>query len=520
MSSDTPEKPSGGGAWITLEETMSTMSPEKIKSEKHRHDVGLILGPVLFAIILLIPMGELTIKANLAIGLTAWIMVWWITEPIPIPATALFGAALFILFQVIPAPTIMNQLGNSNTWYLIATFIFMNALVKQGFATRVAYWLLSRKIGRRSPYHLLGLYVFSVGFVSIWLSNMACTMLFLAISAGMIEALQITSDHKMSQAMRLGAAYSSQAGGFGTPMGSAGTNFLTIGLITSLAGYSFTVGSWIKAGFPFAILMIIVVIFYFRAIFKLDLPNYQAACDHAKNKLDSMGKMKKGEVRAVIIVLCVLVCWLMPDFFQAIFGAQAQITVTAKSILNSATVAIIGAVLCFLVPVEHKERKYIINWTEANRYIDWGALLLVTCGLIMGAALADENVGVLNAVATVVGNALGNVPEFVGVLVLIGIAVVLTQFIANVPAISIMLPVSYAIAIAIGLNPVALLLSVGFACQQSYMTPAAAPQMAFTYGTGSIPMINFIKYGGFLALISIFVTTFAGYYFAAMLFPM
>jgi len=266
--------------------------------------------------------------------------------------------------------------------------------------------------------------------------------------------------------------------------------------------------------------MTLLLAVYFRGLFKIDLPNYQKACDYAKDELKALGPMTTGEKRAVAIAVLVVICWLIPDGCRTIFGGGSEIYALVKGIFNSATVAIIGAVLCFVVPENWKDRKFLMNWTEANRYIDWGALLLIVCGLVMGNAMGAEDVGILAFVANGVGGVLGGLPPIVGVLGLVTLATVLTQIISNVPAISIMLPVGFAVSQAIGLNPVAILLALAFACQNSYALPVAAPQMAFVYGTGSISMKQFVKAGGLFTIISIFATSLIGYYLAAAMFPM
>jgi sodium-dependent dicarboxylate transporter 2/3/5 len=513
-------KGESGGAWKSYEEISAGLSPKERASELKRRRIGLILGPLLFIIFLIMPPPEgLTFASNLAAGITLWTMVWWVCEPIPMPATSILVAALFVIFQVIPANTAFSQLGHTNTWVLLGTFIFMNSLVKHGFTTRAAYWILSLPVGKKGPYALLSLYIGAICILSCFLSNMATTMLFLVISHGMIEALKINSSHPMAKAMRLGAAYGSQAGGFGTPMGAAGTNFLAIGLIVSLTGFQFTVADWMKIGIPFMLVMMIVLFIYFRLYFKFELPNYEEAHNYSKSQLKALGPMSRGEKMAVIITLAVMIGWLLPGIVSTVWGRDSSVYAAVNSVFNSAAVSIIGGVLCFLVPVDRKEHKYVMTWTEANRYIDWGALLLVSAGLIMAAALRAENVGILSYITESVGNVLGDTSPFISVLIMTAFGVVMTQLVSNIAAIAITLPVGYAVATAVGLNPVAMMMTLAIASQQSYALPVAAPQMAFVYGTGGISMKDFVKAGCTLSFISIFVTAIVGYYLSAALFP-
>ncbi|MFZ7104261.1 MAG: SLC13 family permease [Peptococcaceae bacterium] len=511
-------QPKSGAAWKTFEEIQGSLPEFKKQGELRRRTLGYFLGPLLFLLCLVLPL-PLSFKANVALGITAWTMVWWICEPIPIPATSIMACGLYMLLQVLPVNVVLPILGHANTWYLMATFIFMNAMVKHGFATRVAFWLLAMPIGRKSPFALVSLYIFSIAFISAWLSNMATTMLFLAIAAGMIEALKIDDEHLMSQAMRQGAAYGSQVGGFATPMGAAGTNFLAIGLISSLCGYNFGIAQWMYFGFPFMLVMYVVMIAYFKVMFKIELPNYEKACDYAEKQLKELGPLSKGEIRSVAITALVVALWIFPDIIGFIYGRGSDTYTAIKTLLDNAPVAILGASLCFIVPIDWKERKFVMNWTEANKFVDWGALILVVAGLVMGQALANKEVGILKWVTESVGGVLSDVPTYVAVLGLTALAVILTQIVPNLPAIAIILPVGASIATAIGLNPIAICLTLAIAAQQSYALPVAAPQMAFVYGAGGISMTDFIKRGIFLSIIAIPLTAFIVYFLTSNFFP-
>lgn len=519
--------PETGGAWKTLEETFKGMSPKKEGSEVRRRRIGLIIGPVLFLLCLLIRFPDpLTIKANLALGIVVWMMFWWLTEPIPMPATSILGIMLFVVLGVMPASNAMNQLGNSNTWLLLGTFVFMGALNKFGFTTRVAFWLLSRKIGRKSPYLMLTVYLFAVAIISSCMSNVGTAMLFVVISTGMINALQVPEEHKIAQAMRLGSAYGAQAGGFATPMGSSSLNFMTIGLITSMTGYSFNTVTWMKLGIPFAIVMTILLALYFRFYFRnMDLPNYQAACDYAEQQLKALGPMKKGEKRALIIALLVMALWLAPALIGMAIGRDHPVYQFLDANLGNAVAACIGAVLTFLIPTgedDGKEKKYtrIMTWTDASKAIDWGALLLVVCGLVMAQALRAEDVGLLSWVCNGIANALGGMPSVVAVFCILLFTTVLTQFFSNMAAVAVMVPAAYAMGTALGLNTVSLMMTTCMAAQLSFALPVSAPQMAFVYGTGTLPLKACAKCGTIFAIIGVVAATFAGYYLGCVMFPM
>jgi sodium-dependent dicarboxylate transporter 2/3/5 len=506
--------------WKSFEELKASYSPAEIKFEKARRSIGLWLGPLLFALVLLMPAPEgMTPQAKQVLAITVLTVTWWVCEPIPIPATGLIPFILVPALGIIPLNNFLAVLGNENNWLMIGAYIFIGALVQHRFTHRIALWILSRKIAAKSPFALLATFLFAVAIVSAFLSNIVCTMLFLVIGAGMAEALKINNEHPFYKAMRLSAAYGSQCGGFMTPIGAPNTNFLTIGLVASLTQYQVRFGDWMAFGIPFSLVMLVIMAFYFRGIFNLKLENLSSAREYAEKELKALGPLSVGERNALIVLCTAIVLWLIPSVSSIIFGKSAPVTQTLDSILNGTLVAIFCALLAFLLPINWKERQFTITWTSSEREVNWGAIIIVTTGLALGQAMNAQDVGLIGWSANALTGVFAGVAPWLVVLGFTAIGVILTQFLPNVPAIAILTPVVVPAALAIGLNPIAMALTIGIACQQSYAMPIAAPQMALVYGSGGLKITEFIKVGGILSLVSIPITAFLLYYWANMLFP-
>ncbi|QGP91508.1 Sodium-dependent dicarboxylate transporter SdcS [Neomoorella glycerini] len=522
MSGNVPPKSqmSMSSGWKSFDELKEKYSPAEIKFEKGRRTVGLWLGPLLFLLILVMPTPSgMTLKGQQVLAITIWTITWWVCEPIPIPATGLLP------FILIPAMGIMNfkdifaVLGHENNWLMIGAYIFIGALVEHGFTRRTALWILSRRFAATSPFALIASYTAAVAIVSAFLSNIACTMLFLVIGAGIAEALAVNEEHPLSKTMKFGAAYGSQAGGLITPIGSPNTNFLAMGLIASLTKFTIRFGDWMAFGVPFGIIMFLVIVIYFRGMFKLELANLERAREYAERELKAMGPLSVGERNALIVLALAIILWLVPSFASAIAGPNAALTKTLDTVLNGSVVALLAAVLAFLLPVDWKERKFTINWTNTERAINWGAIIIVTTGFALGNAMNAKDVGLVAWSAKELAVLFQGASPWLIVLGFTFIGVLLTQFIPNVPAIGMLIPIAVPAAVAVGLNPVAMGLTIAVACQQSYAMPIAAPQMALVYGSGGLKITEFVKVGSLLSLISIPVTAFIVYYYTAWLFP-
>jgi sodium-dependent dicarboxylate transporter 2/3/5 len=91
------------GTYKTLPEQKEVLSPTEERFEKLRQTVGLVLGPVAFLIVYLAPLDLEPNQQTLA-AVLAFAIVWWLSEAVPIPVTAVLALALCVLFSVVEAP--------------------------------------------------------------------------------------------------------------------------------------------------------------------------------------------------------------------------------------------------------------------------------------------------------------------------------------------------------------------------------------------------------------------------------
>lgn len=508
--------------WKSFEELQEKLSPAEVKFEKARRTTGLWLGPLVFVILLLLPLaseGGLSYIAQKVIAILAWTVIWWVCEPIPIPAASLIPIVLLPMMGVLPANSVFAVLGHQNNLLMIGTYIFIGALVHQGFTKRLALGMLNSRFATKSPFTLLLFFVGGVAILSTFLSNIPCTMLFLVIASGIANALHIDESHPYVKALKFGAAYGSQAGGVATPIGNPNCNFLVMGLILSLAEYKIRFVDFVFVGLPFGIIMFVITCVYFKGIFKLKLDDLENARAYAKEELEKLGPMSRGEKNGIFLAVFAIVLWAVPSVAAMIWGNNSPVTEYLDTVLNGALVALLAALLSFLIPTDWKERKFTMNWTVAERSINWGAIFIVTAGFVIGNAMNAEGVGLTALLAKSMAALFEGAPHILIVLGFVIFATVATQFISNVTATAIITTISIPVAIGTGMNPVAMAFCIVMAAQMSYVLPMAAPQMALAYGSGGIKITEFIKVGSILSLISIPVVTIFVYYWANLLFP-
>ncbi|MDR1246541.1 MAG: anion permease [Clostridiales Family XIII bacterium] len=473
----------------------------------------------MFLVFIMPTPGGMSFAAQEVLGITAWTIIWWVCEPIPIPASGLIPFILLPFMGIMPPDAVFAYLGHSNNFLMIGIFIFVGVMIQHGFAKRIALWLLSRKTATRSASSLMSVFLVAMGIISAFMSNIPATMLFLMIAAGMCEAMGIEEGHPYSKALKFSSAFGAQAGGLATPIGAPNTNFLSMGLMLSLIGYNIRFADWVMVGLPFAAIILVVTLIYFRKIFKVTEIDMTAARQYSIKAYEELGPLNRGEKISIFLVILAIILWLIPSFVAAFFGNNAEITTLFDTLLNASVVSVFVAILAFLIPIDWKARKFATNWTQAERSVNWGVIVIVTTGFLLGGAMNAEGVRLIGWMAGRLSGVFDGAPQILIVLGFVLLATFITQFISNVPAISIVTTVSVPVAMASGLNPVALAFSIAMAAQMSYALPIAAPQMAIAYGSGGIRITEFVRVGVVQCLLSIPFTTLFVYYWSNFLFP-
>src|SRR5262249_55680251 len=147
--------------------------------------IGMFLGPaVLLAWILLVPAGALRPEAHRLAGIMLLTIIWWVTEPIPIPATGLLAVVLCVLLGTVPSETVgkggpaavvMQAFADPSVFFMIGGLFIGRAMARHGLDRRVALSILCARWAGRSPGMVLAAVGMGVTFVSMWISNTAAT---------------------------------------------------------------------------------------------------------------------------------------------------------------------------------------------------------------------------------------------------------------------------------------------------------------------------------------------------------
>ena len=433
---------------------------------------------IAFIVVMLIPMNGLSYPGHAAIALLVFAVIMWATEAVHLAVTSLIILFIQPIIGVESFDNAVIGFANPIIFLMIGGFIIAEAIRKSGLATRLTYAMLN-KFGT-SPDRSIFVAVFSTGLLSAWIENVVAFAMLLPIIKEIIPLMGVDDPEKgksnFAKAMILGASYGSLAGGFGTEIGTAPN-------LMAAAYTNIPFVNWMIFGFPLAIIMLIIIWKLLGRLFKPEVEGIVGGSETISNKMESLGPMTVVEKKSLIILLFTIGLWVT----------------TGITGLNSYSIALIGAVLFFIFKV--------IDWRDAQNGVDWGLIVFFGGALSLGAALLQT--GAANWLINDIVAMLGSNPSTILItVVLMIIAVSITQVMSNIALSAILVPLSVTLAAAQGQPVGTYAVPVAIACSLSFMLPMADPTVAMAYGTGYVKIKEILKAGVPLVVIGIIVTIF------------
>ncbi len=471
---------------------------------------GFWSGIIVFFIILILPGSEsLSLEAK-AVGAVAILMaVWWATESIPVPVTALLPIALFPLLGITDIKTAAVPYANPNIYLFLGGFILALAIESTGLHKRIALSMILQ-VGKNSK-SLIGGFMLVAALISMFVMNTSTTLMLLPIGLAVCSVVTETvpnlneNDRKnFDTALMLGIAYAATIGGMSTLVGTA-PNIVFAAFMQETYGIEISMIDWMTMGVPLSALLLLGAwVLLTKYVFPVDFVASDSTRSQLSNSLQSLGPLSKNEIKVLIVFALTVFAWMTRRIFTQIEGFEG---------ITDAGIAIIAAIALFIIPSSDSKSSIMI-W-EKSKELPWGLLILFGGGLSLASQITSTGLGLW------IGNlliGLQNVPEIVLILCVATMIIFLTELTSNVATTSSFLPVFGAIAVAIGVLPVALTIPVCLAASCAFMLPVATPPNAIVYGSNKFTIATMMKAGLFLNLIGIILVTLFSYFISPLIF--
>ena len=433
-----------------------------------RRATFLALGPILAAI-----MGGLVHAAGLSpiaawtAAITALCAAWWVTEPIPIPATSMIPFAAFPMAGVLNHKEVAGAYGHTLILLLLGGFILSTAMAASGAHKRLAVGMIQLVGGAGGRRLVLG-FMLATAVCSMWISNTATTLMLLPVALAVLEQDRASGGGgSLDLPLLLGIAYAASIGGMGTPVGTP-PNVIFMAVYEETTGNKIAFIDWMMIGLPAVIVLIpvawLMVTRKLKGSNKLDLPE--------------LGPWSSPEKRVLIIFGLTATAWVTRTAPFGGWSAWADMPGAGDS-----TVALLAVVVMFLMP--NGQGKQMLDWETASR-IPWGLLLLFGGGLAI--AKGFQVSGLSEALGSWLANDLQITtwPVVAMTITLCLSITFLTEVTSNTATTTLLMPVLAAAGIAAGIDPAVLMIPAALSASCAFMLPVATAPNAIVFGTDMV----------------------------------
>lgn len=462
--------------------------------------IGFWAGPLLFLFLLLgVHPAGMSQEAIAVMAVTVWISVWWISESVPLPVTSLLPIILFPLLKVSAIGDTTSAYGHPLVFLYIGGFLLAIAIEKTGLHNRIAINII-RSMGVKLHMIILG-FMISTAFLSMWISNTATAVMMLPIGLAIIKVASGREDEsttRFNKALMLAIAYAASIGGVATLIGTP-PNLVLAGVIRDMYQIEISFLQWFMIGFPLAVVLLFICWFYLTRIgFPLGQEVLHGGHEEMNRRHASLGNMTWAEKSVTVVFVTVAIAWICRSF------------VLQKLIpgIDDTIIAIAAGIILFLLPSGNEKKGGILVWDDAIK-LPWGIILLFGGGMALAEAFESSGLAIWIGGQMTGLSVLG---VFLVILLVVAIVNFLTEFTSNLATVTMILPVLAPIAVASGIHPFMLMVAATMAASCGFMMPAGTPPNAIAFGSGYLRILDMIKTGFVMNVISILLITVLVYF--------
>jgi sodium-dependent dicarboxylate transporter 2/3/5 len=444
---------------------------------------GLLGGLAAFIVMLLLePPAGMPLAAWRTTALVVLMATWWMTEALPLTATALVPFLAFPLFGIMSANDTAAAYYSPILFLVLGGAIIALAIERTGLHRRLALAIVSR--GGSSPAAMLLAFMTATAILSLIVSNTATTLIMIPIAVAVLHAAKIEPGHTggFAGALAMGIAFAASIGGLGTLVGSP-TNAIAAGIIERSTGLRIDFLTWAIYGLPLVAAAIPLCWFILMKVQRVRPTDFDPAA--ALAGIGEVRSWSTAEKRLVPLIAAVVSGWVALPFLTPLLPKES---------LTDGTIAVAGALLLFVVP--DGTGRAILNWEEANR-APWGVIMLFGGGLALAAGIGASGLDDWLGVAL---QPLRSVHPLIVATVLVALVILITEFASNVAAASGVIPVVAGIIAATGIDPILLALPAAWAASWGFMLPSGTGPNAIAWATGHIALPRMLKAGLLLDL--------------------
>jgi sodium-dependent dicarboxylate transporter 2/3/5 len=457
--------------------------------------------------------------------------VWWMTEAIPLSATSLLPIVLLPMLTQRTVAQATAPYASPIVFLFLGGFLIAIAMEKWNLHRRVALLTL-RRVGVEPTRIVLGL-MLATGFMSMWVSNTATTLMMLPIGLsvlalvverrggpaapghdhrrhdhhrpGQVDVIHDENIKRFGVCLLLAIAWSATMGGLGTLLGSP-PNAIVAGYAAAELGRTIGFFEWMMVGLPLALVFILIGwVLMTRVLYPFDVAEIPGGRQMIEDEITKLGPLSQGEKMVLAVFASAAFLWVVPGVLASIPGMGEQLGPLGQ--LNDTAIAVAAGIAMFVLPGRGRT-EMVLTWKDAEDGLPWGVLLLFGGGLSLAGAVAASGLDKWFG-QQVVG--LGTLPIVLLVAAVCAIVLFLTEVTSNTATAATFIPVLGGVAAGIGADPMTLLIPAAFAATCAFMLPVGTPPNAIVFGTGAVTIAQMARGGFVLNMVGIVLITGACY---------
>ncbi|MFT7515821.1 MAG: sodium-dependent dicarboxylate transporter 2/3/5, partial [Candidatus Omnitrophota bacterium] len=443
------------------------------------------------------------------LAVMVWMAIWWLTEAVHVSVTALIPLVAFPLCGAVDIKAASAPYASDTIFLFMGGFMLALSMQRWGLDQRIALFTL-RLIGTK-PINIIGGCMLITAILSAFVSNTATTAMMLPIGISLVglvrSKVQASSEDiaRFSVCLMLGIAYAASIGGVATIIGSP-PNVLLVNFLkdTIATPYQRDISyvKWMQFGVPLVVVFLpLTWMLLTRILYPVRLPPVEGGQVFIRQQYKALGNMKRGELVTMLVFFCTATCWIIRPWLSAQPWLLKHWPAVAD--LSDPVIAMTGAMLLFVIPVNIKKHEYTLDWNTAAK-LPWSILILFGGGLSLAKAVK------VNGVAEYFGSQavqLQGIPPLLIVIAVVTMVIFLTELTSNTATTATLLPILAGIAPALHMHPYLLVFPLAIAASCAFMMPVATPPNAIVFGSGEVTLPQMCKAGIWLNLIGIVLVT-------------
>ncbi|HCE02838.1 MAG TPA: anion transporter [Acidobacteria bacterium] len=469
--------------------------------------VGLLAGPLAALLTWILLAGAdlaMPPAARATAAVSVLMAIWWMTEAIPITATALIPLVFFPALGVLEMPDAAAPYANELIFLFMGGFFIAVTMERWGLHRRIALAIVSA-VGT-SPRRLVLGFMVATAFISMWISNTATAAMMFPIGLALGDLFRPSDQegpYEFGIALMLATAYAANIGGSATLIGTP-PNAVMAGAASEMLGIEIGFGQWMMVGVPFV--LVILPLSWLLLVYFLYPPGQISGDADAvlAEQRTALGRASRGEKSVAVVFTLTALAWVFrsPKEIAAVSIPGIQ---TYLPFVSDGTIAMAGALALFLIPVDRKRGVFALDWPTARK-IPWDVLVLFGGGLSLARAMD------LSGLATWIGSGvsgLGSIPPIVLIALIAALFIFLTEVTSNTATSTMAMPIMAGVAAGLGFAPTTLMAVAAFSAAMAFMLPVATPPNAIVFGSGYLTIPQMVRSGIWMNVIAIVLITLA-----------